>query len=97
MESFKEQEVCQCEFDKTTKLLQDFVQNVSKGNNESRKLRLKDILQDCIELLPSNSTKSPSLVQKQENHSNLLKLPNEIWMKIMTYLENKDLFSRCGN
>ena len=97
MESFKEQEVCQCEFDKTTKLLQEFVQNVSKGNNERRKLRLKDILRDCIELLPSNSKKTPVIVQKQETHSKLLKLPNEIWMKIMTYLENKDLFSRCGN
>ena len=97
MDPFKEQEVCQCEFDKTTKLLQEFVQKVAEGGNESRKLRLKDILRDCIELLPSNSTKRPLLVEKQENQSKLLKLPNEIWMKIMTYLENKDLFSRCGN
>ena len=97
MNPSKEEEICQCEFDKTTKLLQDFVQNVSKGNNESQKLRLKDILQDCMELLPLNSKKSPAIVQKQENQSKLLKLPNEIWMKIMTYLENKDLFSRCGN
>ena len=92
MDSLKEKGVCQCEFDKTTKMLKDFVQNVSKGSNENQKFRLRDILKDCIKFLPSNSKK-----RLPQNSSVSLKLPNEIWVKIMSYLENKDIFTRCGN
>ena len=97
MNSLKEKGVCQCEFDKTTKMLQDFVQNVSEGSNENHKFRLKDILQNCIDLLPSKSKKRRLLEQEQDNLSISFKLPNEIWVKIMSYLENKDIFTRCGN
>ena len=97
MDSLKEKGVCQCEFDKTTKMLKDFVQNVSKGSNENQKFRLRDILQNCIDLLPSYSKKRKLLFQEKRNSSVSLKLPNEIWVKIMTYLENKDIFTRCGN
>ena len=97
MDSSKEKRVCQCEFDKTTKMLQDFVQNVSEGSNENHKFRLKDILQNCIDLLPSKSKKRRLLDQEQENSSISLNLPNEIWVKILSYLENKDIFIRCGN
>ena len=97
MDSSKEKRVCQCEFDKTTKMLQDFVQNVSEGSNENQKYRLRDILQNCINLLPSYSKKRKLLFQEKRNSSVSLKLPNEIWVKIMTYLENKDIFTRCGN
>ena len=96
MDSTKEKGVCQCEFDTTTKMLQDFVKNVSEGSNEHQKVRLKDILQYCIELLPSKSKKRRLLDQESRNSLDLI-LPNEIWLKIMTYLENKDIFTRCGN
>ena len=97
MDSLEEKEVCQCEFDKTTKMLQDFVRNVSEGSNENHKFRLRDILQDCIDRLPLNSKKRRLLDQESRNSSVSLKLPNEIWVKIMSYLENKDIFTRCGN
>ena len=96
MDSLEEKEVCQCEFDKTTKMLQDFVRNVSEGSNENQKFTLRDILQDCIDLLPTKSKKRRLLDQKSRNSLGL-RLPNEIWLKIMTYLENKDIFTRCGN
>ena len=96
MNSLKEKGVCQCEFDKTTKMLKDFVQNVSEGSNENQKFRLRDILQYCIGLLPSKSKKRKLLYQESTNSLGL-KLPNEIWVKIMSYLENKDIFTRCGN
>ena len=96
MDSLKEKGVCQCEFDKTTKMLKDFVQNVSEGSNENQKFRLRDILKDCIKFLPSNSKKR-LLDLEPQNSSVSLKLPNEIWVKIMTYLENKDIFTRYGN
>ena len=96
MNSLKEKGVCQCEFDKTTKMLKDFVQNVSEGSNENQKFRLRDILQDCIDRLPLNSKKRRLLDQESRNSLGL-RLPNEIWLKIMTYLENKDIFTRCGN
>ena len=97
MDSLKKKGVCQCEFEKTTKMIQDFVQNVSEGSNENHKFRLKDILQNCIDLLPSKSKKRRLLDQEQENSSISLNLPNEIWVKILSYLENKDIFIRCGN
>ena len=96
MDSLEEKEVCQCEFDKITKMLQDFVRNVSEGSNENQKFTLRDILQDCIDLLPTKSKKRRLLDQKSRNSLGL-RLPNEIWLKIMTYLENKDIFTRCGN
>ena len=96
MDYSKEKGVCQCEFDKATKMIQDFVQNVSNGSNENHKFRLRDILQDCIDLLPTKSKKRRLLDQKSRNSLGL-RLPNEIWLKIMTYLENKDIFTRCGN
>ena len=97
MDSSNDKEVCQCEFDKTTKILQDFVQNVSEGKNEKLKSRLRNILQYLIDLLPSKSKKRRLLFQEPQNSSVSLKLPNEIWMKIISYLENKDIFARCGN
>ena len=85
--------------DSTMDYLENFVQDVLEGGNENQKNHLMKRLQKFINVhnfgkrpLDSEETESHQ-VNKKLKRSNV-KLPNEIWIKIMNFLSTKDLFGK---
>ena len=76
--------------------LQDFAQELFAGTDEKKKLQ---VLEGMKNLMEQNATSMKRPIEvadvvSEAKRSKLTptKLPNEMWMKIMSYLKNKDIF-----
>ena len=76
--------------------LENFVQEVLEGGNENQKNHLMKRLQKFVNVhnfgkrpLDSEVTESNQTNKKLKKSS--VKLPNEVWIKIMNFLSTKDL------
>ena len=72
---------------------------VFADSDENRKLQLLDGMKSLMN--PKTSVKRQIEVadivsEAKRLKCNALKLPNEMWMKILSYLKNKDIFSRAS-
>ena len=80
----------------TANKLQKFALEVFAGNNERKKVQLLEGMENLMN--PNSiSIKRPIEVADIVSEAKRIKLtasklPNEIWMKIMSYLKNKDIF-----
>ena len=80
----------------TANKLQKFALEVFAGNNERKKVQLLEGMENLMN--PNSiSIKRPIEVADIISEAKRIKLtasklPNEIWMKIMSYLKNKDIF-----
>ena len=65
--------------------LQKYAQELFAGTDEKKKFHVLKVMQDLID--SSVTTSGANYLNRSVS-----KLPNEIWMKIMGYLKNKDIF-----
>ena len=73
-----------------------FSKEVFAGNDEKRKEELQEIMQTLMNS-KTTSFKRPIedayiAVEAKRRKQTVSKVPNEIWMKIMSYMKNKDIF-----
>ena len=83
------------DFDKAIDEFCKFSKDVFAGSDENRKLQLLDGMKSLMN--PKSSVKRPIEVADNDSEAKRLKLtafelPNEMWMKIMSHLKNKDIF-----
>ena len=81
----------------TTNKLQKFALEVFAGNDETKKVQLLEKLEKIMNPNATISIKRPIEVADNVSKAKRLKLaptkvPNEIWMKIMSYMKNRDIF-----
>ena len=81
------------DFDKAVDEFCKFSKEVFAGSDENRKLQLLDGMKSLMN--PKTSVKRQIEVadivsEAKRLKCNALKLPNEMWMKILSYLKNRD-------
>ena len=83
----------QNDFDLKLNIMDKFVKGVLIGNDKHQKSKMVVKLQRYLEmaqLLVRNQGAFQDQIQSKNNKN--VPLPDEIWLKIMTYLNIKDLF-----
>ena len=80
-------------FDLALDIIETFAKEIFSGKDDIQKLKLSERLKNL--LLLNNPEKISNYVQNSEVNANAarkVKLPNEVWLKIIQYLPTQDLF-----
>ena len=74
------------DFDQALQVVDNFVKNVLNGPDKIQKKKMVEKLETYYEI-------SQLLMENDQNKKGVqIPLPNEIWLKIMNYLDTKDIF-----
>ena len=85
---------CQNDFNKTLNGIEKFVKDVLNGHNPIQKLKISEKIQQLNRLCNfSKKEKTKSITSKVDVSRNV---PDEIWLKVMSYLKCKDVFLGFG-
>ena len=85
---------CQKDFNKVLNGIERFVKDVLNGSNPIQKLMISEKIQQLNRLCNfSKKEKTKSIASKVDVSINV---PDEIWLKIMSYLNCKDIFLGFG-
>ena len=75
-------------FDFTLDMIETFVKEIFSGKDEIQKLKLSERLKNLLNINDPENL--------EVNLSEKMKLPDEIWLKIIQYLPTKDLFGNMA-
>ena len=94
------------DFELSLKSIENFVQVVVWGQDENKKIRLRKKLNHFLQITNNHSNitrKRPSNLNFEVSQKKIkpesegkVKIPNEIWTKIMNYLPTSDIFNNFG-